>query len=58
MLGEEKKPAFGSFAFGLNDADFLDEVDAVLSRFLGSNGHRKMVGSFGFSPAEFDLVVA
>lgn len=54
----EKPPAFGSFAFGLNDASILKEVDAVLSRFLGSNDHRKMVASFGFSSDEVDLVAA
>jgi polar amino acid transport system substrate-binding protein len=54
----EKPPAFGSFAFGLNDAGILKEVDAVLSRFLGSDDHRKMVASFGFSSNEVDLVAA
>ncbi|MEP0962225.1 MAG: transporter substrate-binding domain-containing protein [Roseobacter sp.] len=54
----EKPPAFGSFAFGLNEADLLDEVDAVLSRFLGSNDHRKLVASFGFSSDEVDLVAS
>ena len=53
----EKPPAFGSFAFGLNDAGLLNEVDAVLSRFLGSDDHRKIVASFGFSSDEVDLVV-
>ena len=52
----EKPPAFGSFAFGLNDADLLNEVDAVLSWFLGTDIHRNMVASFGFSSAEVDLV--
>ncbi|PWE28108.1 branched-chain amino acid ABC transporter substrate-binding protein [Maritimibacter sp. 55A14] len=55
---KEKPPAFGSFAFGLNDANLLNEVDAILSQFLGTDAHRKMVASFGFSPAEVDLVAA
>ena len=54
----EKPPAFGSFAFSLNDADLLDDVDAILSQFLGSDAHRKMVASFGFSAAEVDMVAA
>ncbi|WP_299893246.1 transporter substrate-binding domain-containing protein [uncultured Ruegeria sp.] len=52
----EKPPAFGSFAFGLNDTELLNEVDAALSRFLGTDAHRKMVASFGFSTAEVDMV--
>ena len=54
----EKLPAFGSFAFGLNDVDLLNEVDAVLSQFLGTDAHRDMVASFGFSTAEIDMVAA
>jgi len=54
----EKPPAFGSFAVGLHDAGLLKDVDAVLSQFLGTNAHRKMVTSFGFSAAEVDLVAA
>ncbi len=54
----EKQPAFGSFAFGLNDAELLSEVDAVLSQYLGTDAHRDMVASFGFSPSEVDMVVA
>ncbi len=54
----EKPPAFGSFALGLNDVDLLNEVDAVLSQFLGTDAHRDMVGSFGFSAAEVDMVAA
>ncbi|MEM1075975.1 MAG: transporter substrate-binding domain-containing protein [Pseudomonadota bacterium] len=52
----EKPPAFGSFAFGLKDADLLNDVDAVLSWFLGTDAHRKMVASFGFSATEVDMV--
>lgn len=54
----EKLPAFGSFAFGLNDVDLLNEVDAVLSQFLGTDAHRDMVASFGFSTTEIDMVAA
>ena len=53
----EKPPAFGSFAFALDDTEFVNEVDEVLSAFLGSNAHRSMVAGFGFSDAEIDLVV-
>jgi len=54
----EMPPAFGSFAFGLNDADLRKDVDAILSQFLGSDAHRKMVASFGFSGAEVDMVAS
>ncbi len=54
----EKPPAFGSFAFALDDATFLSEVDDVLSAFLGSDDHRHMVAGFGFSDTEVDLIVA
>lgn len=54
----EKPPSFGSFAFGLNDTDLLNEVDAVLSQFLGTDTHRNLVASFGFSAAEVDKVAA
>lgn len=52
-----KAPAFGSFAFALGDLGFVNEVDAVLSTFLGSNDHRSMVAGFGFSDTEVDLIV-
>lgn len=58
MPSSEKPPALGSFAFGLNDADLLNEVDEVLSQFLGTLAHRKMVASFGFSTDEVDMVAA
>lgn len=53
---QEKPPAFGSFAFSLNDTTFLNDVDAVLSSFMGTAAHREMVTAFGFSQAEVDLV--
>lgn len=54
----EKPPAFGSFAFALDDATFQSEVDDVLCAFLGSEGHRQMVAGFGFSDTDVDLVVS
>lgn len=54
----EKPSAFGSFAFALKDTKLVNEVDEILSSFLGTNDHRKMVASFGFSSDEVDLVVA
>ncbi len=54
----EKPPAFGSFAFGLNDTDLLNDVNAVLAQFLGTDAHRTMLASFGFSAAEVDMVAA
>lgn len=53
---EEKPPAFGSFAVSLTDTNFLRDIDAVLSEFLGSQAHREMMTTFGFSQAEVDLV--
>lgn len=53
----EKPPAFGSFAFAPQDAEFHSEVDEILSTYLGSDEHRRMIAGFGFSDAEVDLVV-
>ncbi|MEM9010890.1 MAG: transporter substrate-binding domain-containing protein [Pseudomonadota bacterium] len=55
---EEKPPAFGSFAVGLDDAAFLSAVDAELSKFLGSAAHRNMAARFGFLDTDVDLVCA
>lgn len=52
----EKPPAFGSFAFGLDNSALAAKVDAVLADYLGSEAHRKMVATFGFSDREVDLV--
>jgi polar amino acid transport system substrate-binding protein len=52
----EKPPAFGSFAVSLEDTGLLNDIDVVLSEFLGSDVHREMVAAFGFSQAEVDLV--
>ena len=54
----EKPPAFGSFAVDLDDADYLKAVDPVLADYLGTDAHRAMAASFGFSPAEIDLIAA
>ncbi|MBM1814316.1 transporter substrate-binding domain-containing protein [Pseudosulfitobacter pseudonitzschiae] len=56
VSADEKPPAFGSFAVSWNDTGLLNDVDAVLSEFLGSDAHRQMVAAFGFSNAEVDLV--
>lgn len=53
---EEKPPAFGSFAVSLDDTAFLNDVDCVLSAFLGTDAHKEMVAAFGFSGSEVDLV--
>ncbi|MEE9453551.1 MAG: transporter substrate-binding domain-containing protein [Paracoccaceae bacterium] len=55
---EEKPPAFGSFAFALNDTALMEDVDTVLARFLGTQAHRNMVATFGFTSGEVDLVAA
>lgn len=53
----EKPPAFGSFAFALDDIELRGKVGEVLSAYLGSSEHRRMAARFGFSDAEVDLVV-
>lgn len=53
---EEKPAAFGSFAFNLGDTALLNEVDEILSEFIGTKAHREMVAPFGFSSQEVDLV--
>lgn len=53
----EKPPAFGSFAFALDDIELCRKVDEVLSAYLGDSEHRRMAARFGFSDAEVDLVV-
>lgn len=50
----EKAPAFGSFAFSLQDTGLLRDVDKVLASFLGSAAHRDMVAPFGVSAADVD----
>jgi polar amino acid transport system substrate-binding protein len=52
----EKPPAFGSFAFATGDDAFRTLVDDVLSRYLGSEDHRRMAKRYGFSDSEIDLV--
>lgn len=53
---EESRPAFGSFAFNLNDGKLVHDVNNILADFLGSVAHRQMVAAFGFSDPEIDLV--
>lgn len=52
----EKPAAFGAFAFGREDTALRDAVNDVLGGFLGTAAHRKMVGRFGFSSKDVDLV--
>ncbi|MBL4758254.1 MAG: transporter substrate-binding domain-containing protein [Rhizobiales bacterium] len=54
----EKAPAYGSFAFSLTDTSFRNDVDGVLERYLGSPDHRKMMGKYGFTDAEIDLLIS
>lgn len=53
---DEKPPAFGCFAFALDDDDFRRAVDAFLDGFIGSADHRAMMAAHGFDDAEIDLV--
>jgi len=52
----EKAPAFGSFGFAKSDTELRAAVDATLNAYIGSERHRAMIASFGFSDAEIDLV--
>lgn len=52
----EKPPAFGAFAFGLNDAKLCRAVDSILETYLGSEAHRKMMAAFLFSDHDVDLI--
>ena len=54
----EKLPAFGAFAFKLDDMGLVGDVDQFLSGFLGSAEHRKMVAPFGFTEADVDLTLS
>jgi polar amino acid transport system substrate-binding protein len=53
---DEKPPAFGSFGFAKSATEFRASVDAVLNAYIGSDEHRAMMATFGFSNAEIDLV--
>ena len=53
----EKPPAFGSFAFALNDEMLRNEVDDVLQVFLGSDKHRSIASQYGFNDEEVRLVM-
>ncbi|GLS17905.1 ectoine/hydroxyectoine ABC transporter substrate-binding protein EhuB [Labrys miyagiensis] len=52
----EKEPAFGAFAFNLDDDAFRQAVDEALGAYLGSLQHRAMMKGYGFSDADIDLV--
>lgn len=54
---DEKQPAFGCFAFALEDTGFRHAVDEVLEEFLGSPDHRSIMTRHGFTDPEVDLVL-
>lgn len=54
---DEKQPAFGCFAFALEDTAFRQRVDDVLCTYLGSSSHRMMMLHYGFTDEEVDLVL-
>ncbi|MEL7543789.1 MAG: hypothetical protein AAGJ70_08435, partial [Pseudomonadota bacterium] len=53
----EKAPAFGSFVVAKDRAGLRDDVDAELNAFLGSTQHRALVGVYGFTASDVDLVL-
>ncbi|MBX2855533.1 MAG: transporter substrate-binding domain-containing protein [Rhodobacteraceae bacterium] len=54
----EKAPAFGCFAFALDDVALRDGVDRALTARLGGAEHRLMMRGYGFSDAEIDLITS
>ncbi|MFQ6551861.1 transporter substrate-binding domain-containing protein [Aestuariibius insulae] len=52
----EKAPAYGAFAVALSRPDLLDRANEILSQYLGSPDHRRMMAGYGFTDAEIDLV--
>ncbi len=53
---DEKEPAFGCFAFSKSDDEFRASINEALVAYLGSDHHRSMMATFGFSDDEIDLV--
>ena len=53
----EKEPAYGSFAFALENRELKSAVDSLLKEFLGSSHHREIMKNFGFSDEEIDLLI-
>ncbi|MGL4487904.1 MAG: transporter substrate-binding domain-containing protein [Rhizobiaceae bacterium] len=53
----EKLASFGAFAFALDDTEFQGAVDEILNDFIGTDAHRKMMRSYGFSDADVDLIL-
>ena len=53
----EKEPAYGSFAFALENKELKLAVDGFLEEFLGSPHHREIMKNFGFSDEEIDLLI-
>lgn len=51
---DEKQPALGCFAFARTNTELKNRVDAVLARFIGGSGHRRLVKEFGFEGDDVD----
>lgn len=55
---DEKKPAFGSFAFARSDDTFRHAVDQILGGYLGSSTHRLTMRRYGFADTEIDRLMS
>ncbi len=53
---DEKVPAFGSFAFSKSDDGLREAIDDGLLDYLGSEEHRTMMKTFGFTDTEIDPI--
>lgn len=56
VSADEKKPAFGCFAFSRSDDALRQAVDDVLATYLGSREHRILMARFGFTNSDVDLI--
>lgn len=54
----KRSPAFGSFALAPSDVALRARVDDMRAEYLGSESHRNLTGSYGFSDAGVTLVAS
>lgn len=53
----EKPPAYGCFGFAMSNTELQTSIDEVLKQFLGTPKHRNMMGKFGFTSSDIDLLL-
>ncbi|SCX27728.1 putative amino-acid ABC transporter-binding protein precursor [Agrobacterium sp. DSM 25558] len=52
----EHTAAFGAFGFRQSDDTLKNAIDSALTQYLGSNEHRAMMKTFGFSDADINMI--